>query len=58
MTTQETNTIAATVGAFKIAMDRAYKQGMSPDQFITMMMTEKERFSNLVTSCENQLNNK
>jgi len=55
MTNQETNTIAATVGAFKIAMDRAFDQGMTPDQFIEMMMTEKEKFASLVESCKNEI---
>lgn len=58
MTTQETNTFAATVGAFKIAIDRAFEQGLSPEQFTQMMMTEKEKFLSLVDSCKKELESK
>jgi hypothetical protein len=53
--TNEQKAIAATVGAFKIAMDRAFEQGLSPEQFVKMMMTEKEKFSSLVDSCKSEL---
>ena len=52
MTTQETNRMTATIGAFKIAMDRAFDQGFTPDQFVKMMMTNQEKFISLVDACQ------
>jgi len=61
MTTLKTkNTISSTVVAFKIAMDRAFELGLTPDQFIESMMSEKgkEKFLKLAKSCYNHLEGK
>ena len=58
MTNQESQNIAATVGAFKISMDRAFDMGLTPDEFIEMFMENKNEFNNLVKSCKNYTTNK
>ena len=51
------NTTTAFIASFKIAMDRAFNNGMSEDQFSEMMMTEKGKsdFLKLVESCKKEL---
>jgi hypothetical protein len=50
-----TQNITATIGAFKIAMDRAFEMGVTPDEFTKMFMSNKNEFNTLVESCKKHI---
>jgi len=55
MTNQESQNIAATIGAFKMSMDRAFDMGLTPDEFVKMFMENKNEFNNLVKGCKKHI---
>ncbi len=55
MENSNTQNIAATIGGFKIAMDRAFEMGLTPDEFVKMFMSNKDEFKTLVESCKKHI---
>jgi hypothetical protein len=61
MTTQETNitkNASAVFGAFHIAMNRAFEQGLTPEEAIRSILDNTGQFDELINSCKNYLNSK
>lgn len=54
------NRLAATLGAMEIAAKKAYKSGVSPEDFVAALSTEKgkQKFSQLVDLGEKHLASK
>lgn len=52
-----TKNITAVLGAFEIAMNRAIAAGVTPEEFISSMMSEqgKEQFTKLAAACKSEL---